>query len=48
MEKLKFLFTFKADHRILRQILCKNKKFQINQLKICSKQQNNTRLKNIR
>jgi len=40
MEKLKFLHTFKAHHRILRQILCKNTKFQINRIKIktlCSK-----------
>ena len=33
MEKLKFLHTFKAHHRILRQILCKNTKFQINRIK---------------
>ena len=31
--KLKFLHTFKAHHRILSQILCKNTKFQINRIK---------------
>ena len=33
MEKLNFLHTFKAHHRILRQILCYNTKFQINLIK---------------
>ena len=33
MEKLKFLHIFKAHHRFLRQILCKNTKFQINRIK---------------
>ena len=33
MKKLKFLHTFKAHHRILPQILCKNTKFQINRIK---------------
>ena len=32
-KKLKFLHTFKAHDRILRQFLCKNTKFQINRIK---------------
>ena len=33
VEKLKILHTSKAHHRILRQILCYNTKFQINRIK---------------